>query len=128
MSAELRIMRVAKSDVGGGSMVNAASIVGLVGKPKCSVYCASKHAVIGITKAVAKEEASTDIRINAIALWVPFLAPCVSFVVAFSACRTLGGACNLHAITSRAAPYLSSALCVSPLLVLGLALFSHSSS
>jgi NAD(P)-dependent dehydrogenase (short-subunit alcohol dehydrogenase family) len=40
-------MRVAKSDVGGGSMVNAASIVGLVGKPKCSVYCASKHAVIG---------------------------------------------------------------------------------
>jgi NAD(P)-dependent dehydrogenase (short-subunit alcohol dehydrogenase family) len=67
MSAELRNMRVAKGDVGGGSIVNAASITGLVGKPRCSVYCASKHAVIGITKAVAKEESSTGIRVNAIA-------------------------------------------------------------
>jgi NAD(P)-dependent dehydrogenase (short-subunit alcohol dehydrogenase family) len=67
MSAELRNMRVAKGEVGGGSIVNAASIAGLVGKPNCSVYCASKHAVIGITKAAAREEATSGIRINAIA-------------------------------------------------------------
>jgi NAD(P)-dependent dehydrogenase (short-subunit alcohol dehydrogenase family) len=67
ISAELRNMRVANGDIGGGSIVNAASITGLVGKPHCSVYCASKHAVIGITKAAAREEVSSGIRVNAIA-------------------------------------------------------------
>lgn len=67
MSAELRYMRTAKNDAGGGSIVNLASITGLVGKPGCSVYCASKHAVIGLTKAVASEEKSSGIRVNAIA-------------------------------------------------------------
>ena len=67
MSAELRNMRVASSDVPGGSIVNAASITGLVGKPNCSVYCASKHAVVGLTKAAAREQEHTGIRINAIA-------------------------------------------------------------
>ena len=67
MSAELRNMRAAKGEIGGGSIVNAASITGLVGKPNTSVYCASKHAVIGITKAAAREEGSSGIRVNAIA-------------------------------------------------------------
>ncbi|KAF2034929.1 oxidoreductase [Setomelanomma holmii] len=67
MSAELRNMRVAKGSVGGGSIINASSIVGLVGKANTSVYCGSKHAVIGITKAAAREEASSGIRVNAIA-------------------------------------------------------------
>ncbi|KAH7080451.1 putative short chain dehydrogenase [Paraphoma chrysanthemicola] len=67
MSAELRNMRLANGAVGGGSIVNASSMVGLVGKPNTSVYCASKHAVIGITKAAAREEADSGIRINAIA-------------------------------------------------------------
>lgn len=60
-------MRVAKGDVGGGSIVNAGSVVGLVGKPNASVYCASKHAVVGITKAVAREEVTSGIRVNAVA-------------------------------------------------------------
>jgi NAD(P)-dependent dehydrogenase (short-subunit alcohol dehydrogenase family) len=67
MSAELRNMRVAKGDVGGGSIVNAGSIAELVRKPHCSVYGASKHAVVGITKAVAREEEKSGIRVNAIA-------------------------------------------------------------
>jgi NAD(P)-dependent dehydrogenase (short-subunit alcohol dehydrogenase family) len=67
MSAELRNMKAAVGGSVGGSIVNAGSITGLVGKPSCSVYCASKHAVIGITKAAAKEGAATGIRINAIA-------------------------------------------------------------
>jgi len=60
-------MRVEKGGVGGGSIVNAGSVTGLVGKPNSSVYCASKHAVIGLTKASAREEAGSGIRINAIA-------------------------------------------------------------
>ncbi|KAI4616016.1 hypothetical protein J4E83_006685 [Alternaria metachromatica] len=67
MSAELRNMRVASSGVPGGSIVNAASITGLVGKQNCSVYCASKHAVVGLTKAAAREQEHTGIRINAMA-------------------------------------------------------------
>lgn len=67
MSAELRNMRVTKDGLPGGSIVNAASITGLVGKPNCSIYCASKHAVIGLTKAAAREQSESGIRINAIA-------------------------------------------------------------
>jgi NAD(P)-dependent dehydrogenase (short-subunit alcohol dehydrogenase family) len=67
MSAELRNMRVKADDMPGGSIVNAASITGLVGKPYCSVYCASKHAVVGLTKAAAREQTESGIRINAIA-------------------------------------------------------------
>jgi NAD(P)-dependent dehydrogenase (short-subunit alcohol dehydrogenase family) len=66
MSAELRNMRVASSGVPGGAIVNAASITGLVGKPNCSIYCASKHAVVGLTKAAASEQTVSGIRINAI--------------------------------------------------------------
>ena len=45
--------------------VSAASTLGLVGFPRHSVYCASKHAVIGLTRAVAKE--NPDIRVNCVA-------------------------------------------------------------
>ncbi|KAF2122467.1 hypothetical protein BDV96DRAFT_482196, partial [Lophiotrema nucula] len=68
MVAELRNMRVAKDSVGGGSIVNAGSITGLVGKLSYSIYYASKFTVIGIIKAAAREEVDSGIRINAIAL------------------------------------------------------------
>ena len=52
---------------GGGSIVNLASIAGLNGIPYTSAYCASKHAVVGLTKAGALDYANDGIRINAVA-------------------------------------------------------------
>ncbi len=51
---------------GGGSIVNIASIVGLVGLPSWPAQCASKHGVVGLTRAVALEHARTGIRVNAV--------------------------------------------------------------
>ncbi len=51
---------------GGGAIVNNASVFGLMGFPNLSIYCASKHGVIGLTKAVALEQATAGIRINSV--------------------------------------------------------------
>jgi len=51
----------------GGCIVNTASIAGLRGLQGMSIYTASKHAVVGMTKAVAKEVGERGIRVNAVA-------------------------------------------------------------
>jgi len=51
---------------GWGRVVNIASIAGKVGHPYISAYCASKHAVIGFTRAVAMEVATKGVTVNAI--------------------------------------------------------------
>jgi len=51
---------------GGGSIINSASLAGLKGRPNLSLYCASKGAVVALTKSLAVELAPAKIRVNSI--------------------------------------------------------------
>lgn len=62
MKAALPTMTAA----GGGAIVNVASIEGLRGSPQLATYAASKHAVVGLTRAVALEAAHSGVRVNCV--------------------------------------------------------------
>src|SRR3954466_5436526 len=49
-----------------GSIINTASIAGLIGSAEIAAYTASKHAVIGLTKSAAQECAATPVRVNCV--------------------------------------------------------------
>lgn len=51
----------------GGTIINITSQMGHVGSPKRTVYCMTKHALEGLTKAMAVELAPHGIRVNAVA-------------------------------------------------------------
>ncbi|KAL1602159.1 hypothetical protein SLS59_004844 [Nothophoma quercina] len=48
----------------GGSIVNASSILGLMGSPNNLAYASSKHAIVGMTRVAAKELGPKKIRCN----------------------------------------------------------------
>lgn len=63
----LRHEIAAMLETGGGSIVNNSSVGGLVAIPTAAPYIASKHAVVGFTRAAADEYAKQGIRVNAVA-------------------------------------------------------------
>ena len=63
MKHELRAMLPQRR----GSIVNVSSAYGSIGAGGASVYVASKHAVVGLTKSAALEVAGTGVRVNVVA-------------------------------------------------------------
>ena len=51
----------------GGSIINVASVLGLTATSGLAAYCASKAALVNLTRALAIELARDDIRVNALA-------------------------------------------------------------
>lgn len=50
----------------GGSIVNLSSLVGVTGGTRMAAYCASKHAVVGLSRTAAKELGARNIRVNVV--------------------------------------------------------------
>lgn len=49
-----------------GRIVNIASIAGVAGAPYVTAYCAAKHAMVGLTRSLAKEAITSGVTVNAV--------------------------------------------------------------
>ncbi|OBI77178.1 3-ketoacyl-ACP reductase [Mycolicibacterium fortuitum] len=50
----------------GGSLINVSSVAGIKGSPLHTPYTASKHGVVGLSRALANELAAVDVRVNTV--------------------------------------------------------------
>lgn len=66
MRAALPHVQEGKNGRDGGSIVNVSSLAGLIAMPYNVPCVASKHAIVGVTRAAAKEEGGRAIRVNAV--------------------------------------------------------------
>jgi NAD(P)-dependent dehydrogenase (short-subunit alcohol dehydrogenase family) len=77
-AATRKMLEAADRKACGGAIVNVTSQMGHVGAANRSVYCMTKHAVEGLTKALAVELAPNNIRVNSVAptfVETPLTAP-----------------------------------------------------
>jgi len=77
-AAARKMLEAADRKVRGGAIANMSSQMGHVGSPNRSVYCMTKHAIEGLTKAMALELAAHNIRVNTVAptfVETPMTAP-----------------------------------------------------
>ena len=73
MCARAAIPRIAA--VGGGAVVNVASIRAIVAGPRCVQYDTTKAAVLGLTRSMARDHAAEGVRVNAVGpgpIFTPF--------------------------------------------------------
>ncbi len=66
-AAARKMIEAPDRSVKGGAIINISSQMGHVGAERRTVYCMTKHAIEGLTKAMAIELAPNNIRVNAIA-------------------------------------------------------------
>jgi NAD(P)-dependent dehydrogenase (short-subunit alcohol dehydrogenase family) len=67
MKHQLPVMeRQFRRDGSRSAIVNIASVAGIAGAPRLSVYAAAKHGVVGLTRSAAAEYATKGVRINAV--------------------------------------------------------------
>lgn len=72
------VVRVMRKNNCAGSIINMSSQMGHVGSPNRTVYCMTKHAIEGLTKAMAVELAPFKIRVNAVSptfIETPLITP-----------------------------------------------------
>lgn len=99
---------------GGGSVVNNASVVGVVGDPAAAAYAAAKHGVVGLTRSAALDAAKEGVRVNALVtglvntpLWQGFIASNPEAANALLAQQPTGRAADESEVAAFAAFLLS---------------------